>query len=526
MSSGSAGAEAAWARPRRLLAAATVAAALLVLPAAFFAISGAPAVASPAASASRAAPAAAGLDARERAVGAVLAAQRTRFLRRYAATPGAPFTSLFTTWRAELHRSAVYRSLRTMPKGGLLHIHTTATGSATWLADRAIAEPDCSIYWGPTNADYVHGQVGVFPAASGRAPPEGWQPISNVAAAVPDLRAQLIELFTLGPEDGSIAAVWKEFEAVFQRYDEFISYRPVFVAYYTDALLRMAGDGVAFAEIRTSVAPLTGEDGRTIADHGVMEQWRAVLAAVHARYPDFDLRLIVCGFRWMTLVEAAAQMDRAQALYAADPDLVAGFDLIGEEDDNNSNAFYATVLRPDSAGAATLPLILHSGESLSRDDTNVREALALGAERIGHGLNMGLFPGLEAEVRDAGVSVEVCPISNQALRYVTDLRRHPARGWLRRGMHCTLSSDDPAILGSSELSDDFAVAYLAWKLDLSTLERLAVESIRESTLPALRRQRQLDLFEARWRRWVASVGAHAARPARDLRLTAAATPTD
>ena len=109
---------------------------------------------------------------------------------------------------------------------------------------------------------------------------------------------------------------------------------------------------------------------------------------------------------------------------------------------------------------------------------------------------------------------------------MTDLRRHPARGWLRRGMHCTLSSDDPAILGSSELSDDFAVAYLAWRLDLSTLERLAVESIRESTLPALRRLRQLDLFEARWRRWVASVGAHAARPARDLRLTAAATPTD
>ncbi len=94
-------------------------------------------------------------------------------------------------------------------------------------------------------------------------------------------------------------------------------------------------------------------------------------------------------------------------------------------------------------------------------ESRAGEALDLGVERIGHGRNMDLFPGLGADVREQGVSVEVCPISNQAVRYVKALRRHPARGRLRRGVHCILSSDDPGIFGSGELSDDFAVAYPA-----------------------------------------------------------------
>jgi adenosine deaminase CECR1 len=123
---------------------------------------------------------------------------------------------------------------------------------------------------------------------------------------------------------------------------------------------------------------------------------------------------------------------------------------------------------------------------------------------------LDLFPGLEADVREQSVSAEVCPISNQALRYVKALRRHPARGRLRRGMHCTLSSDDPGLFGNAKPSDDFAVAYSAWGLVLATLKQLALEFIRESTLPATDKQRQLTLFESRWSRRVAGVCADAA----------------
>ena len=144
-----------------------------------------------------------------------------------------------------------------------------------------------------------------------------------------------------------------------------------------------------------------------------------------------------------------------------------------------------------------VPLYLHAGESLSAADTNVQDALDLGAKRIGHGLNMDLFPGLEQRVRDAGVTVEVCPVSNQELRYVPDLRRHPARGWLRRGTRVALGSEDPSIFGTSGLSDDFAMAYLSWHLSLGKLKQLGLRSIAASTLPRERRERQRALFERR-----------------------------
>ena len=120
---------------------------------------------------------------------------------------------------------------------------------------------------------------------------------------------------------------------------------------------------------------------------------------------------------------------------------------------------------------------------------------------------MDLFPGLEDEVREAGVTVEVCPISNQALRYVPDLRDHPAKGWLRRGIEAALGSDDPELFQSRELSDDFALAYLAWRLDLGTLKGLALRSITASSLPQAAKQRQLRAFRAEWRRWVADLAA-------------------
>ena len=246
--------------------------------------------------------------------------------------------------------------------------------------------------------------------------------------------------------------------------------------------------------------PLTTPSGGTVADLGVLAAYRRALAGVRARYPGFGLRIILCTWRGATVEQAAAQVARERALAAAAPGIVHGFDIVGQEDPGHSNGFYAPAL-------TTLPLVplyLHAGESLSAADTNIQEALDLGARRIGHGLNMDLFPGLEQRVRDAGVTVEVCPLSNQALRYVPDLRRHPARAWLRRGTRVALGSDDPSIFGSRGLTDDFAMAYLSWHLGLGKLKQMALRSIAASTLPRERRERQRALFERRWRAWVAA----------------------
>ena len=74
-----------------------------------------------------------------------------------------------------------------------------------------------------------------------------------------------------------------------------------------------------------------------------------------------------------------------------------------------------------------------------------------------------------------------------------------------------LGSDDPELFQSRELSDDFALAYLAWGLDLGALKELALQSIAASTLPAQAKQRQLTSFRRDWRTWVAGLASSAGR---------------
>ena len=459
-----------------------------------------PASAAAGRAASAAAPASRGLSAREHATAIVLARERTRFLARFAAHPDLPFTTSFMAWRRELDASRLHRTLERMPKGGMLHVHSTATGNAEWIVARALTEPGCFIYWGPASDTYFRGQLEFFP--TGEALP-GWIAAGELEAAVPGLRIRLLRLYTMGPEDESQPDPWKEFEAIFTRIDGLVSYRPVFVAQYTHAFLRLARDGVQFVELRTSLSAVHAEDGSLIVDEGVLDLYRQALAAVRIRYPDFDLRLILSARRTGTLEQAADKLARQRRLATTAANLLYGFDLIGQEDAANSTAFFAPVLTT----LPQVPLLLHGGESVSPANTNVREALELGALRIGHGVNMGLFPGLEDEVREAGVTMEVCPLSNQALRYVPDLRRHPAKGWLRRGMRVVLGSDDPAIFGSTGLTDDLSVAYLSWGIGLRTLKRMALRSITASSLPQDRKERQRTIFERRWRRWVTAVAA-------------------
>lgn len=88
---------------------------------------------------------------------------------------------------------------------------------------------------------------------------------------------------------------------------------------------------------------------------------------------------------------------------------------------------------------------------------------------------------IESDVRS--MALEICPISNQMLRYTSDLRLHPANALLHKGVQCVLANDDPQILGNTGLTYDFISAFLAWDLDLWQIKQLIVNSIVYSAIP-------------------------------------------
>jgi adenosine deaminase CECR1 len=51
------------------------------------------------------------------------------------------------------------------------------------------------------------------------------------------------------------------------------------------------------------------------------------------------------------------------------------------------------------------------------------------------------------QIIQKGIAIEICPISNQLLGYVEDLRNHPATAMLAAGVPITISSDDPGLMG-------------------------------------------------------------------------------
>ncbi len=83
----------------------------------------------------------------------------------------------------------------------------------------------------------------------------------------------------------------------------------------------------------------------------------------------------------------------------------------------------------------------------------------LNNKRIGHGLNLIYFPKTLELIKKQNKLVEVSPISNQILGYVSDMRNHPARVLLSNGVQCSINSDDPGVYGYEGLGYDFWVAF-------------------------------------------------------------------
>ena len=162
-----------------------------------------------------------------------------------------------------------------------------------------------------------------------------------------------------------------------------------------------------------------------------------------------------------------------------------------------------------SKGWDPLTNYFHAGETdnVTRSQSNLYDAILLGTKRIGHGLGLRDHPVLEEIVKNTGIAIECCPISNQLLRYVSDLRIHPAAEWILNGFPVTLSSDDPQIYGypSAAPTFDFFIATVLWRLPIQSIHQLALNSILYSSLSEEKKQSYQIEFEQRFENWIDNV---------------------
>lgn len=127
------------------------------------------------------------------------------------------------------------------------------------------------------------------------------------------------------------------------------------------------------------------------------------------------------------------------------------------------------------AREAGLHLVAHAGETGGAK--SVRGALdALGAERIGHGVQSLEDDALLERLRREGTPLEVCPQSNYRLGIVKAGEPHPIRALFDTGVRCTVNSDDPAMFETDLNREYLTLAQQGfsedelWRLNLQTLE--------------------------------------------------------
>jgi len=91
-------------------------------------------------------------------------------------------------------------------------------------------------------------------------------------------------------------------------------------------------------------------------------------------------------------------------------------------------------------------LVAHAGEE--GDTRYIWEALNfLHVERIDHGIRSDEDEKLLEYLKDKKIPLTVCPLSNVKLKTVKDMKHHNILKLLKKGLHVTVNSDDPAYFG-------------------------------------------------------------------------------
>ena len=111
----------------------------------------------------------------------------------------------------------------------------------------------------------------------------------------------------------------------------------------------------------------------------------------------------------------------------------------------------------DRGRAAGFIPVAHAGEEGPAE--YVRDALdILKIQRLDHGNRALEDDALVARLVAEQMALTVCPLSNLKLRVVDDMKRHPLRRMLEKGLKATVNSDDPAYFGGYINENYFAVA--------------------------------------------------------------------
>lgn len=138
--------------------------------------------------------------------------------------------------------------------------------------------------------------------------------------------------------------------------------------------------------------------------------------------------------------------------------------------------------------------VAHAGEE--GPAAYVWEALdLLEIARIDHGNRSLDDAQLVDRIAKSGMALTVCPLSNHKLQVVPDLRNHPLKVMLSKGLKATINSDDPAYFGGY-MNENYHALVEAINLDKEDVVAVTRHAFQASFLPEEQKLGYIKRLEA------------------------------
>jgi adenosine deaminase CECR1 len=378
----------------------------------------------------------------------------------------------------------LYRTLYHMPKGGDLHNHLSGSNFSEWWYELALAEEARGyVYYTKVR---IENCVAYGGNQFGRAP--YYLMFRNIMAvqyeALSDCeKREYKRLQDLNEDEkkGWLNSI--RLDKKFEGRDEFfqthwprlnaLNWNPWIQAETLFLNMQAFGDeGLSYLETQVSPAGFVNPDGSAISPEQAVDILRERLQTADALATGVTVRMQVAILRFSPTAE-----DSLRKVYKFYP------------------LRFLQTLRELRRQFGGVKLSIHAGE-VDEPNYHVRDTLLLGADRIGHGLNLITDDETMRLMRHGPYMVEINLISNLLLQYVSDYDQHPFPEYLRTGIPVALSTDDRGMWDST-MTDEFFVAVSEFDLTWDEIKTLSRNSLQYSFVDAETKQKLLQDFESR-----------------------------
>lgn len=225
-----------------------------------------------------------------------------------------------------------------------------------------------------------------------------------------------------------------------------------------------AKENIIYMEIR--FAPLLHLQ-QGLSPQTVVEE---VLSGMRRAEKNYPIRtgLILCAMKQESS-DRSKQVAKLAAEYLGKG--VVAFDLAGPERNFPPSLHREAIAIAKEAG---LYLTIHAGEGCCPEQ--IKEAVDLGAERIGHGVYLYQDEATEQRVANMGIPLEVCPTSNLQISGVMETYAdHPLKRYLDKGIRVTLNTDN-RLMSRIDVTHEFEKVIEAFSLSKDEVGAILLNS--------------------------------------------------